>query len=180
MQNFHGQFVCRKERLTIIRITLFTMLCILMCTGLCSCKTEEGWIEGSPETANEDYNATGHILYGYKHGIMVYGQYMDQAGNNNAMILITITTEDNSNLEVSCPYVAINGSEVSTQIITKKLTARLTVMEIYLKSTIVEIDELNREDYVGIAFKINDKDKTRILEETAPITFPCNEVCKDN
>ena len=58
--------------------------CILLCCMLVSCGS--GQPHQETKIANEnDYPISGHILYGYKHGIKVYGQYMDQAGENNAI-----------------------------------------------------------------------------------------------
>ena len=152
---------------------IITWVCILLCCILVSCGLDQPPQE--TKTTNEnDYPISGHILYGYKHGIKVYGQYMDQAGENNAMILVFVKKESACVADVVCKSISINDTQVTAQFSTENISDQLTAIEVYVSSAKTEVDELQEKDTVTLSLEIADSNSGQILEVTAPITFPCN------
>ena len=152
---------------------IVTLVCILLCCILVSCGSNHPSHE--TEITNEnDYPISGHILYGYKHGIMVYGQYMDQAGENNAMILVFVKNESDCAVDVLCKSVSINDTQIAAESSTENVSDQLTAIEVYVSSSKTEVDELQEKDTVSLSLEIADSNSGQILEVTAPITFPCN------
>ena len=152
---------------------IITWVCILLCCILVSCGLDQPPQE--TKTTNEnDYPISGHILYGYKHGIKVYGQYMDQAGENNAMILVFVKKESACDADVVCKSISINDTQVTAQFSTENISDQLTAIEVYVSSAKTEVDELQEKDTVTLSLEIADSNSGQILEVTAPITFPCN------
>lgn len=152
---------------------IVTWICILLCCILVSCGSDQPPQE--TKTTNEnDYPISGHILYGYKHGIKVYGQYMDQAGENNAMILVFVKKESACVADVVCKSISINDTQVTAQFSTENISDQLTAIEVYVSSAKTEVDELQEKDTVSLSLEIADSNSGQILEVTAPITFPCN------
>ena len=159
----------RKARGTIT----FALICLLFCCILVSCESDP--VTQNTNTPNEtDYSITGHLLYGHKHGLKVYGQYMDQAGENNAMIIVFVEKESDCVADLLCKSVSINDTQVSTQIKIENISLQLTAVEINISSSTVEVDELQEKDIIGLTLEILDSNSGQILEVTAPITFPCN------
>ena len=152
---------------------IVTWICILLCCILVSCGSDQPPQE--TKTTNEnDYPISGHILYGYKHGIKVYGQYMDQAGENNAMILVFVKKESDCAIDVLCKSISINDTQVTSTSSTENVSDQLTAIEVYVSSAKTEVDELQEKDTVTLSLEIADSNSGQILEVTAPITFPCN------
>ena len=152
---------------------IVTWICILLCCILVSCGSDQPPQETTTTNEN-DYPISGHILYGYKHGIKVYGQYMDQAGENNAMILVFVKKESACVADVVCKSISINDTQVTAQFSTENISDQLTAIEVYVSSTKTEVDELQEKDTVSLSLEIADSNSGQILEVTAPITFPCN------
>ena len=148
-------------------------ICILLCCILVSCRSDQPPQETTTTNEN-DYPISGHILYGYKHGIKVYGQYMDQAGENNAMILVFVKKESACVADVVCKSISINDTQVTAQFSTENISDQLTAIEVYVSSAKTEVDELQEKDTVSLSLEIADSNSGQILEVTAPITFPCN------
>ena len=149
------------------------LICFLLCCVLVSCESDQA--PQNTDTINEsDYPVTGHILYGYKHGIKVYGQYMDQAGDNNAMILVFVEKESDCAVDLLCKSISINDTQVTAQFSTDNISDQLTAIEVYVSSAKTEVDELQEKDTVSLSLEIADSNSGQILEVTAPITFPCN------
>ena len=152
---------------------IVTWVCILLCCILVSCGSDQPPQETTTTNEN-DYPISGHILYGYKHGIKVYGQYMDQAGENNAMILVFVKKESACDADVVCKSISINDTQVTAQFSTENISDQLTAIEVYVSSAKTEVDELQEKDTVTLSLEIADSNSGQILEVTAPITFPCN------
>ena len=152
---------------------IVTWVCILLCCILVSCGSDQPPQETTTTNEN-DYPISGHILYGYKHGIKVYGQYMDQAGENNAMILVFVKKESDRAIDVLCKSISINETQVTSTSSTENLSDQLTAIEVYVSSAKTEVDELQEKDTVSLSLEIADSNSGQILEVTAPITFPCN------
>lgn len=155
------------------RIVIVTFVCLFLCCIFVSCGSDQSPQETN--TINEnDYPISGHILYGYKHGIKVYGQYMDQAGENNAMILVFLEKESDCAVDLQCKFISINDTQVTAQFSTENISDQLTAIEVYVSSALTEVDELQENDTVSIALEIFDTNSGQKLDMTAPITFPCN------
>jgi len=148
-------------------------VCILLCCILVSCGSDQPPQE-TKTTSENYYPISGHILYGYKHGIKVYGQYMDQAGENNAMILVFVEKESDCAVDLQCKSISINDTQVTSQFSAENISDQLTAIEVYVSSALTEVDELQESDTVSIAFEISDANSGQTLDVTAPITFPCN------
>ena len=157
--------VCRK--------VIVALICICLCCILVSCGSDQALKETNTTTEN-NHPISGHILYGYKHGIMVYGQYIDQAGENNAMILVLVKRESDCDVDVLCKSVSINGTQITAASSTENVSDQLTAIEVYVNSSQTEVDELHEKDTVSLSLEIADSNSRQILEVTAPITFPCN------
>ena len=99
---------------------------------------------------------------------------MDQAGENNAMIIVFVEKESDCVADLLCKSVSINDTQVSTQIKIENISLQLTAVEINISSSTVEVDELQEKDIIGLTLEILDSNSGQILEVTAPITFPCN------
>ena len=152
---------------------IITWVCILLCCILVSCRSDQPPQETTTTNEN-DYPISGHILYGYKHGIKVYGQYMDQAGENNAMILVFVKKESDCAIDVLCKSISINDTQVTSTSSTENVSDQLTAIEVYVSSAKTEVDELQEKDTISLSLEIADSNSGQILEVTAPITFPCN------
>lgn len=152
---------------------IVTLACILLWCLLGSCRSDQSPQETNTTNEN-DYPISGHILYGYKHGIMVYGQYMDQAGENNAMILVFVKKESDCAVDVLCKSVSINDTQVTSASSTENVSDQLTAIDVYVSSSKTEVDELQEQDTVSLSLEIADSNSGQILEVIAPITFPCN------
>ena len=152
---------------------IVTLACILLWCLWGSCRSDQSPQETNTTNEN-DYPISGHILYGYKHGIKVYGQYMDQAGENNAMILVFVKKESACVADVVCKSISINDTQVTAQFSTENISDQLTAIEVYVSSAKTEVDELQEKDIVSLSVEIADSNSGQILEVTAPITFPCN------
>ena len=152
---------------------IVTWVCILLCCILVSCGSDQPPQETTTTNEN-DYPISGHILYGYKHGIKVYGQYMDQAGENNAMILVFVKKESDCAIDVLCKSISINDTQVTSTSSTENVSDQLTAIEVYVSSAKIEVDELQEKDTISLSLEIADSNSGQILEVTAPITFPCN------
>ena len=152
---------------------IITWVCILLCCILVSCGLDQPPQETTTTNEN-DYPISGHILYGYKHGIKVYGQYMDQAGENNAMILVFVKKESDCAIDVLCKSISINDTQVTSTSSTENVSDQLTAIEVYVSSAKTEVDELQEKDTISLSLEIADSNSGQILEVTAPITFPCN------
>ena len=139
---------------------------------LTSCGTKSQIKNDMPK--EKEFSASGHILYGYKHDLMVYGQYMDRAGENNAMVLVFVESEKNSFAYVKCESISVNGVEVETSITTETISPQLSAIQIDLISSVTNMDQLGREDEIAIKFEIVDKQSSAIIEVTKPIIFSCN------
>lgn len=152
---------------------IVTLVCILLCCLLGSCRSDQSPQETNTTNEN-DYPISGHILYGYKHGIMVYGQYVDQAGENNAMILVFVKKESDCAVDVLCKSVSINDTQVTAQFSTENISDQLTAIEVYVSSSKAEVDELQEKDTVSLELEISYSNSGQTLDVTSPITFPCN------
>ena len=159
----------RKARITIT----VAFICFLLCCVLVSCKSDP--VTQNTDTPNEtDYSITGHLLYGYKYGLKVYGQYMDQAGEDNAMILVFVEKENDCVTDVLCKSVSINDTQVTAQFSIENISNQLAAIEIDISSLVTEVDELQEKDTVSLTLEIVDLKSGQTLEMTSPITFPCN------
>ena len=138
-----------------------------------SCDSEDNTAEPFATSAVE-FSPSGHLLYGYKHGIKIYGQYMDQAGDDNATILIFVEKDVGGSSEVFCKSVTINDVQVSTIIKTETVTPMITAIEIRVSSAEIEVDCLHRESQATVDFEILDSGNGTIIDKTQPIAFPCN------
>lgn len=148
-------------------------VCILLCCILVSCGSDQPPQE--TKTTNENYYPiSGHILYGYKHGIKVYGQYMDQAGENNAMILLFVEKESDCTSSLQCKSISVNDTQVTAQISSENISEQITAIEVYVSSALTEVDELKEQDTVSLSLEIVDSQSGQTLEVTSPITFLCN------
>ncbi len=157
---------------TRVKLTV-ALICLLLCCIFVSCESDQ--VPQDTETINEsDYPITGHLLYGYKHGITVYGQYMDQAGENNAMILVFVKKESDCKVDLKCKSISINDTQVTTQISSENISEQLVAIEVNVSSSTAQVDELQVQDTVSIVLEIADSNSGQILEVTAPISFPCN------
>lgn len=152
---------------------IVTLVCILLCCLLGSCRSDQSPQETNTTNEN-DYPISGHILYGHKHGIMVYGQYVDQAGENNAMILVFVKKESDCAVDVLCKSVSINDTQVTAQFSTENISDQLTAIEVYVSSSKAEVDELQEKDTVSLELEISYSNSGQKLDVTSPITFPCN------
>jgi len=152
---------------------IMAWVCILLCCILVSCGSDQPPQE-TKTTSEYYYPISGHILYGYKHGIKVYGQYMDQAGDNNAMILVFVEKESDCSVDVLCKSISINDTQVTAEISTENISDQLTAIEVYVSSSKTEVDELQEKDTVSLALEIANSNSGQTREVVAPITFPCN------
>jgi len=125
-------------------------------------------------TQDEAIQVTGHILYGYKHGLMVYGQYMDQAGEDNAMVLVFVEHAPDSTVRVNCNAISVNGVQVNSNISTEKISSSISALQINLMSEQTNIDQLCEEDEIGLVLEIMDQETNETIEITEQILFPCN------
>ena len=155
------------------RKALIFLLCLLFCFVSTSCGSKES--PQSTDTTNEsNYPITGHLLYGYKHGLKVYGQYMDQAGDNNAMLLIFLKKDSDSSADAIISSVTINGSLVETSIQTEQISSTISALAISFTSSVTEVDELSKEDTASLTLSIIDSQSGDTLDVTNSISFPCN------
>lgn len=152
---------------------IVALICLLLCCMLMSCGSDQA-PQNTDTTKEDDYPVTGHLLYGYKHGLMVYGQYMDQAGENNAMILLFVEKESDCIADLLCKSISINETQVTTRISTENISDKLVAIEVDISSSTTEVDELQEQDTVSIVLEIIDSNSGQSLEVTAPISFPCN------
>lgn len=152
---------------------LVALMCLMLCFILASCESDQSL--HSADTSGEDnYPISGHILYGYKHGIKVYGQYMDQAGEDNAMLLVFLKKEEGCTADVKCTSVTINDCAVEFTINTEEISSDLSAWEVIFTSATTKIDALNKEDNATIVLEIYDSASGNIIEVTQPLKFPCN------
>lgn len=159
-----------------VNLKLIIVFCILALVFLNSCGSENN--SAVPVvTSDVEFSPSGHVLYGYKHGVKIYGQYMDQAGDDNAMILLFVEKEEGSSAEVICQSVSINDVQVNPIIKNEMLTSQITAIEIQVSSSNAEVDELQSDSYVAIEFEIIDSTNGNILDKTYPISFRCNLMC---
>ncbi len=140
---------------------------------VCSCGTSFKNDE-IDKVVKDDFPITGHLLYGYKHDIMVYGQYMDQAGENNAMVLIFVEKESHNSIDVCCKSVSVNGTQVESSITIKTISPLLSALQINLTSFTTKIDQLSGEDEIMLQLDIVDTQSNTTIEVTEPIIFSCN------
>lgn len=152
---------------------IVALVCLLLCYILVSCESDQ--LPQETNTINENnYPISGHILYGYKHGIKVHGQYMDQAGDNNAMILVFVEKESDCAVDLLCKSISINDTQVTAQFSTENISDQLAAIEIDISSFVTEVDELQEKDIVSLTLEIVDSQSGQTVEATAPIAFPCN------
>ena len=153
-----------------IAVAIILIICIFT-----ACGTNAEKSQNDVSVLNsEEFPVTGHTLYGYKHDLMVYGQYMDQAGNNNAMVLIFVKKELDCSVDVNCKSILINGDQIEASITTETITPLLSVLQINMTSEITDIDQLSKNDEVALRLEIINTETNNIIEVTEPIRFPCN------
>lgn len=156
-----------------VNLKVIAIFCIILFVLLTSCKGRENPVE-SVEKSEVQFPMSGHVLYGYKYGVTICGQYMDQAGDDNAMVLIFVEKEEGNTSEVLCKSVAINDVQVNSIIKTEIVTSKITAIDIQVSSAETEVDELQRESQVTIDFVIIDSVNGTIIDKPHPISFPCN------
>lgn len=157
----------------LLKIVMLAILCIIICVMICSCGTSFKNDE-IDNVVKDDFPITGHLLYGYKHGIMVYGQYIDQAGENNAMILVFVKKESDNSVDVCCESVSVNGTQVESSITIETISPLLSALQINLTSFTTNIDQLRGEDKITLRLDIVDTQSNTTIEVTEPIIFSCN------
>lgn len=160
-------------RPALLKMVMLFIICIIICVMLCSCGTSLK-NEEIDEVVKDDYPITGHLLYGYKHDIMVYGQYMDQAGENNAMVLVFVEKESDNSVDVCCKSVSVNGTQVESSIKIETISPLLSALQINLTSFTSNIDQLGEDDEISLQLDIVDTQSNTTLEVTEPIIFSCN------
>ena len=160
-----------KKKLVNLRVIIVFYILLFVLLTLCGCADN---VADGIETSNVEFPMSGHVLYGYKHGITIYGQYMDQAGEDNAMILILVEKEEGILSKVICKSVAINDVQVSSIIKTENVTPTVTAIEIQVSSSETDIDDLQSESHATVSFEIIDLVNGTIIDKTHPVSFPCN------
>ena len=105
---------------------------------------------------------------------MVYGQYMDQAGEDNAMVLVFVEHAPDSTVRVNCNAISVNGVQVNSNISTEKISSSISALQINLMSEQTNIDQLCEEDEIGLVLEIMDQETNETIEITEQILFPCN------
>lgn len=123
----------------IIHGLILAIIVILSFCMLTSCQTKNQSKNDIPQ--DEEFQVSGHILYGYKHGLKVYGQYMDQAGEDNAMILLFVERESGSSADVNCRNISVNGTQVDSSITVETISPKLSALQINLNSSTINVDE---------------------------------------
>lgn len=163
----HPNTLCLLKRI------FLSFLCIMLCLVSLSCQSKEETVE-TVNTQDDNYPVTGHLLYGYKHGLTIYGQYMDQAGDNNAMILVFVKEDDNCAVEVSFRSIKVNGTNVEFDVQSEEISSQIVAKQIYISSSNTGVDELCKEDYISLTLEIVDSLSKNTIEVTDPIIFSCN------
>ena len=166
-------FKAKVFRSVLLKIVMISIICVIICVMICSCGTSIK-NEEIDKVVKDDFPITGHLLYGYKHNIMVYGQYMDQAGENNAMILVFVKKESNNSVDACCKSVSVNGIQVESSITIETISPLLSALQINLTSFTTNIDQLRGEDEITLRLDIVDTQSNTTIEVTEPIIFSCN------
>jgi len=99
---------------------------------------------------------------------------MDQAGDDNAMVLLFVEKEKGSSAEVICKSVSINEVQVTPIINNEMVTSQVTAIEVQISTAEVEVDELQSDSFITIEFELIDPSSRKILDITPPISFRCN------
>jgi len=166
---YHGKYY----RTVLMKIITIVMVCSIICITVCSC--ESAFINDEINKAvKDDIPITGHILYGYKNDLMVYGQYMDQAGENNAMVLVFVEKGTDSYIDVCSKSVLVNGVQVESSVTIEKISPLLSTLQIHLTSVTTNIDQLSEDDNIALQLEIIDAQSNTTIEVTEPIIFSCN------
>lgn len=157
----------------LINLRVIVVFFIFALVFLNSCGSEDNSAE-PVVTSAVDFSPVGHVLYGYKHGVKIYGQYMDQAGDDNAMVLLFVEKEKGSSAEVICNSVSINGVQVTPIINNEMVTSQVTAIEVQISAAEAEVDELESDSFITVEFELIDSSNRKILDITPPISFRCN------